>query len=120
MANYTVQMGPVAVGAGVNVLNMLTGNRFERCPYDIGEGKLLCTGSAVGLTVELNIGGRSISPVCDVNIQNRVPVEPDDTIAKDFLAYKGELQQISVVNTTGGPLNFFYRLEMVEMEYGVV
>jgi hypothetical protein len=117
MPGFIVQLGPVVVLANTTTPNMLTGNRFERCPYPIGQGKLLCTGSAAGLTVELNIGGRSISPVSNVNIQNRIPVEPDDTIAKDFNAYSGELQQITVANTTGGNLNFFFRLEMDEMEY---
>jgi hypothetical protein len=117
MPNFIVQLGPIVILANATVQNVLTGNRFERCPYPVGEGKLLCTGSAAGLTVELNIGGRSISPVCNVNIQNRVPVEPDDQIAKEFNAYAGELQQISVVNTTGGNLNFFFRFEMTEMEY---
>jgi hypothetical protein len=117
MPNFTVQLGPVVVLANTTVPNLLTGNRFERCPYPIGQGKLLCAGSAAGLTVELNIGGRSITPVCNVNIQNRIPIEPDDTIAKDFTANAGELQQITVVNTTAGNLNFFFRLEMDEMEY---
>lgn len=117
MPNFSVQLGPIVILANTVVPNVLAGNRYERCPYPVGQGKLLCTGSAAGLTVELNIGGRSISPVCNVNIQNRVPVEPDDTICKDFNAFSGELHQITVANTTGGNLNFFFRFEMDEMEY---
>ena len=117
MATFTVQLGPIVIVAGTTTPNVLTGNRYERCPYQIGQGKLLCTGSAAGLTVELNVGGRSITPVCDVNIENRIPLEPDDTINKEFQAFGGELMQITVANPTLGDLDFFFRLEMDEMEY---
>ena len=107
----------LTVLAATFVPNVLAGNRFERCPYGIGLGKFLATASAVGLTVELNIGGRSITPVVALSIVDRIPVEPDDTIAKDVQATQGELIQISVNNPTAGPLDFYYRFEMDEMEY---
>lgn len=116
MASFTVQ-DLVTIVAATTTLNVLTGNRYERCPYAIGQGKFLCTGSAAGLTAELNIGGRSITPPIVVNDQARVPVEPDDTVCREFEAHAGELIQITVVNQTLGDLDFAYRIEMDEMEY---
>lgn len=116
MPNFSCQ-DVVTINAYSTVPNILAGNRFERVPYAIGQGKLLVAGSALGLTVELNIGGRSITPAVAVNEQDRLPVEPDDTLAKDIQAFAGELIQITVVNPTAGNLDFYYRFEMDEMEY---
>jgi len=95
--------------------NVNAGRRFERAPALI-RGKLFATGSAAGLTAELNVGGRSITPPTTVNAQNRLPVVPDDILVQDWYAAPGELIQVTVVNTTGGNLTFNHRLEMEEVE----
>lgn len=103
-----------AVGANSTVENVLSGQRFERCPYQAALGGLYVTGSAAGLTAELNVGGRSITPPTTVNSQNRLPVVPDDSLIEEWEAYSGELLQLRAVNTTAGALTLFWRVELVE------
>lgn len=98
--------------------NVLAGQRFERMPYN-GFVTLLETGSAIGLESELNIGGQSISAPMPVNIQNRVPVTPDDLSIADAEAWMGQLLQLRVRNTTAGNLTYNARLVLEEAE-GVV
>ena len=106
-----------AVAANTTISNVLQGERFERGPHVIGIGALMCCGSAAGLTAELNVGGVSITPPTSVNTQNRYPIVPDDLLAANWEVPKGELIQLTVVNTTGGALNFFWRVEIEEAEY---
>ena len=91
-----------SIGANSTSENVLTGQRFERCPYNAALGGLYVTGSAAGLTAELNVGGRSITPPTSVNSQNRFPVVPDDSLIEEWEAYGGELLQLRGVNTTAG------------------
>lgn len=103
-----------SIGANSTTENVLSGQRFERCPYSAAMGGLYVTGSATGLTAELNVGGRSITPPTSVNTQNRFPVVPDDSLIEEWEAYAGELLQLRAVNTTGGALTMFWRVELVE------
>lgn len=107
----------IAVGAGATNNNVLTGQRYERPPFN-AFGTLYCTGSAAGLTAELNIGGASVSPPMGVNVQNRFPVVPDDLAIDGWEAVAEKLIQLTVVNTTGGALNFFWRIELEEASQG--
>jgi hypothetical protein len=115
MAKVTVQLA-VSVAANTTTENVLSGNRYERSPYQIAKGDLYCTGSAAGLQAELNVGGRSVTPPTTVNAQNRLPVVPDDLLTEDWLAYAGELIQVRVQNTTGGALTFNFKMELEEQE----
>jgi hypothetical protein len=108
------QLATVIVAATTNA-NVNAARRFERAP-SLVRGKLYAAGSAAGLTCELNVGGRSITPPTTVNAQNRLPVVPDDLLAGDWYAAAGELIQITVVNTTGGNLTFNHRIELEEVE----
>lgn len=92
--------------------NVLTGQRYERAPAPC-YGALYVTGSAIGLTCELNCGGISVTPPTGVNIQNRYPVVPDDVLVEGWEIGTGKLIQITVVNTTGGNLNVFWRVELI-------
>src|SRR5687767_11909233 len=92
-----------SVAANATNENVLTGQRYERMPFD-GWVTLYTTGSAAGLREELNIGGRSISPRMVVNTNNRSPIVPDDLRVTNVPAAKGELLQLTVANTTAGAL----------------
>lgn len=105
----------VSVAANATTDNALTGQRFERMPFD-GFVTLFSTGSAAGLREELNIGGMSISGRMPVNTQNRSPVVPDDLRVEQVQGAKGDLIQLTVANTTAGALTYRAR---VEIEPGV-
>jgi hypothetical protein len=92
--------------------NVLTGQRYERAPAPC-YGSLYVTGSAIGLTCELNCGGVSVTPPTGVNIQNRYPVVPDDVLCQGWEVGTGKLIQVTVVNTTGGNPNVFWRVELI-------
>lgn len=110
-----VMQSSVSVGAGATNENVVDQQRYERSPFD-AYGDLYCAGSALGLTAELNVGGVSVTPPTQVNAQNRFPVVPDDVLTEDWEVPKGELIQVRVVNTTGGALTFFWRIELEEAE----
>lgn len=106
----------VTIPAGETNENVLQGNRFERSPFQIAKGSLFCTGSAAGLTCELNVGSRSITSASTVNDQDRLPVVPDDLFVDGWVVASGELIQIRVVNTTIGDLDFAFKMELEEQE----
>ncbi len=105
-----------SVAANTTVANVLSGERYERVPFN-AIGGLYCAGSAAGLTAELNVGGISVSPPTKVNAQNRLPVVPDDELVSGWEAPEGKLIQLSVVNTTGGALTFNFKVELEEVSF---
>lgn len=111
------QVMTVSVSVAANAVNenVLSGQRFERMPYN-GFVTLLESGSAAGLESELNIGGQSVSAPMPVNVQNRIPVTPDDLSIADAEAWLGQLIQLRVRNTTGGALTYNARLVLEEAE----
>lgn len=109
----------VAVAANTTNPNVLTGQRYERAPFQAGVGNLFCCGSAAGLTAELNVGGVSVTPPTVVNTQNRLPVVPDDILVSEWECMNGQLLQVTVVNTTGGALTFFWRVDIEEADIEV-
>lgn len=115
MAKVAMQSS-VSVAANSTNTNTLSGQRYERCPFDFALGGLYLCGSALGLTGELNVGGRSITPPTSMNAQNRMPVVPDDSLIEEWQAGRGELIQLTIVNTTAGALTAFWRIELVEIE----
>lgn len=106
-----VMQNSVSIGAGATNENVLSGQRYERSPFPALGGLYVC-GSATGLTAELNVGGRSVTPPTAVNTQNRFPVVPDDSLVTDWEANEGELIQVRGVNTTAGALTLFWRVEL--------
>lgn len=108
--------GQTAVAANTTNPNVLTGQRYERSPFTAAVGNLYCCGSAAGLTAELNVGGVSVTPPTVVNTQNRLPVVPDDILVAQWEVLEGRLLQITVVNTTGGALTFFWRVDIEEAD----
>jgi len=105
----------VSVGANATNANVLSGQRYERTPFN-AYGGLYCTGSALGLTAELNMAGTSITPATQVNAQNRLPVVPDDILIDGWEVPVDKLIQLTVANTTGGALTFFWRIELEAAE----
>lgn len=101
----------VSVGANATNSNVLSGQRYERPPFN-AIGTLYAAGSALGLTVEINVGGRSVTPAMGVGAQNHFPIVPDDMLIDGWEAVKEQLIQITVANTTGGALTFFWRTEL--------
>lgn len=110
-----VMQSSVSVGANATNENVVSGQRYERPPFN-AYGDLYCSSSATGLTAELNINGVSVTPPTSVNLQNRFPVVPDDVLVEDWEAPAGGLIQIRVVNSTGGALTFFWRVELEEVQ----
>lgn len=110
-----VMQNSVAVGAGGTTESVLTGQRYERPPFN-AYGSLYLAGSAAGLTAELNVGGASVTPPTAVNAQNRYPVVPDDSLVEGWEVAAGDLIQLRAVNTTGGALTLFWRVELEEYE----
>jgi hypothetical protein len=102
-----------SIAANTTTENVLTGQRFERAPFE-GFLTLLSTGSATGLREELNVGGQSISGRLVVNTQNRSPVVPDDLRIADVRVSEGKLIQLTVTNTTAGALTYRARVELEE------
>jgi len=109
-----VMQGQTAFGGAGTNENVLTGQRYERAPFD-AIGTLYTCGSAAGLTAELNTGGRSITPPTVVNAQSRLPVVPDDMLVSDWEVARGDLIQVRVVAT--GALTIFWRVELEEAVY---
>ncbi len=107
---FTMQSS-VSVGANATNDSVLSAQRYVKPPFN-ALGTLFCTGSALGLTAELNVGGRSVTTPCAVNAQNRLPVVPDDVLVDGFEAVQEQLIQLTVVNTTGGALTFFWRIDL--------
>jgi hypothetical protein len=103
-----------SIAANTTNTSLLSGQRYERCPFDIALGGLYVTGSALGLTAELNVGGNSVTPPTKVNAQNRFPVVPDDSLIEEWQAMNGQLIQLTGVNTTAGALTIFWRIVLVE------
>jgi hypothetical protein len=109
----------LSVAATTTVANVLTGERYERVPFAGAIGGLYCAGSALGLTAELNVGGTSITPPTTVNAGAHLPVIPDDTLIEGWEAVRGQLIQLTVVNTTGGALTFYWKIVLVEAQVTV-
>jgi hypothetical protein len=106
----------VSVPANSTIQNVVSGQRYERVPFQAAVGALYTTGSATGLQCELNVGGQSVTPPVDVNTNNRVPLIPDDQTISGWEALQGQLIQLSVTNTTGGALTFRWKIEVEEAQ----
>ena len=89
-----VMQGTETFAAAGTVQNVLTGERYERPPWD-AMGDLYMQASAINLvTAELNVGGISVSGQVNVGGQNRLPLVPDDTLVSDWEAGTGALIQL--------------------------
>lgn len=104
-----MQSSTVFGAAGTNE-NALTGQRYERPPFD-AMGDLYIAGSAINLlTAELNVSGVSVTPPTNVSGQNRLPIVPDDLLVGDWEAPSNGLIQLRLVASAAATA--FWRVEL--------
>lgn len=105
-----VMQSSTVFGAAGTVENALTGQRYERPPFN-SFGDLYVNGSAINLlTSELNVNGASITPATNVNGQNRLPVVPDDLLVGNWPCRRGGLIQLRLVATAAATA--FWRVDL--------
>lgn len=110
-----LMQGSTSIAANSTNSNVVQGRRYERSPFP-AIGTLYINGSAAGLVGELNVGGVSVSGPLTCNVQNRVPVVPDDLLVTDWEALPNSLIQVSITNTTGGALTAYWKVELQEVK----
>lgn len=109
--NTVVMETENSVGANATNANVLTGELYERAPFD-GLLTYFSTGSAAGLREQLFVAGAAISGRKFVNTQNRFPVVPDDQQLSGIVVQKGDQITLRVDNTTAGALTHRARVEI--------
>lgn len=105
----------VSIAANTTNENVVRDQQYQTAPFS-GFLMLRDTGSAAGLRRTLNVGGASILDRGVVNANNRVPIDPDDTIIRGVEIFKGQQIFLPVQNTTAGALTYRARLELEEAE----
>lgn len=105
---YTMQ-NTTSVGANASVSNTLSGQLYERPPYNCF-GTLYTNGSATGLFAQINVNSIAISDEVNMSAQNRVPIVPDDMLMAGWEAPAGGLMQLKFRNSTGGALVAFWKI----------
>lgn len=96
--------------AAGTLANALTGERYERPPFN-AMGDLYITGSVINTsTSELNVGGTSITPPTAMSGANRMPLVPDDVQATDWPVRRGDLIQLTLVATAA--VTIFWRVDL--------
>lgn len=95
----------VSIAANSTNDNVYNAKQYQTIPFN-SKIKLLDTGSATGLKRSFNISGTQVIDGGFVNVQNRMPVEPDDTQITDVDGYAGQQVFVPVQNTTGGALTY--------------
>lgn len=105
--NRTLQDSQII--AANTTLNVLAGKRYENLGSDT-LASLYAAGSALGLRVEFFSGNRAVVESSAISAANRLP-QLEDSMIEGFPGYAGEKLQMNVINTTGGAITFFYRLD---------
>jgi len=98
-----------SVAANTTNENIIRDQQYQVAPFS-GFLKLSDTGSAAGLRRTLNVGGASVLDRGIVNANNRMPLDPDDTIIDGVEVFAGQQIFLPVQNTTGGALTYRARL----------
>jgi hypothetical protein len=113
--SQVAMLSTISVAANSTNNNVVSGQTYERAPYNGNSCNLFSTGSAAGLTCEITVGNQRVSPPMTVNANARVPIIPDDHVTS-FDAFLGQLIQITVSNTTGGALTFYWKITIEEAD----
>jgi len=104
-----MQESEVFAAAGT-VDNALTGQRYERPPFN-AMGDLFLAGSVIDTsTAELNVGGASVTPPTAMSGANRMPIVPDDVLATDWPVRRGDLIQLTLVATAA--VTIYWRVDL--------
>lgn len=74
--------------------------------------RIFATASAVGLNINVNVGGETIVSDQEVNAQNRMPLRPDDLV-NEISALPGDRIIVDWRNTTAGALTGFVTVDIV-------
>ena len=109
--NTIVMETEVSVAANATNANVLSGELYERAPFD-GLLTYYSTGSAAGLREQLFVAGQAITGRKFVNTQNRLAVVPDDMQISQVIVQRGDQLTLRVDNTTGGALTHRSRVEI--------
>jgi len=106
----------ISIAANATNTNGLANKQMNRIPLDTGAVmSLRDTGSATGLQRSFNVNNVNEMERGLVSAQNRIPIV-EDTVSTGMVAGPGALLQLSVENTTGGALTYFYCLEIEDVD----
>lgn len=106
-----IMQGVTSTAAGGSTANVLTGQLYERAPYN-GYAEFFITGDAAGEgRATIFIGGRVVQQESSVSRQARPPLIPDDFIVSAPMM-KGEQLVINHRNTGAGANNLFWRVNL--------
>ena len=91
-----------SVAANTRTVNIFAGNVFEFAPSP-SIVRVCAAAAAVGLNIDILIGGESVVSDSEMSNANRFPVRPDDMIA-EYGANQGDRIFVALRNTTGGAI----------------
>ena len=112
--SLTIQDETLVAANGSNG-SVLNGTRLEFAEED-GTVDIYSTGSAIGLRQDLRVGSNEVIESSAVNVQNRLPVVPDDVLAADIPVVAGDKISLATQNTTIGALTYRWRVEFTPFE----
>lgn len=100
-----------SVAANTTIANALVGKTMEFVAEQRATVDLYATAAAVGMFYSLIIGSEIVVEDQEVNAQNRMPIIPDDFLARGG-AFKGDRVVVKVRNSTAAPIIAFTRVEV--------
>ncbi len=109
-----LSQGTTSVAANATNKNVLSGETYERLPFDCRVFVGLAQ-SAAGLLVSYLIGGMGVAINIVSSIINRQPQYPQDYPIRGQEGPDGAQQILSAQNTTAGALTLFWNVEYVEL-----
>jgi len=112
-----LSLGVTSIAANATNKNVLSGETYERIPFDAMVYVGL-TQSATGLLVNYLIGGMGVGVNLAPSLANRTPQFPNDYPIRGQEAPDGAQQILSAQNTTAGALSLFWTVEYEELIAG--
>lgn len=113
MARVAAQ-NTTSIAANATNKNLLSGETYERVPYD-ADLYVGLAASATGLIVSFLIGGIGILVNIGPSLANRAPQFPQDYPVRAQEAAEGKQLILSAQNTTAGALSLFWIVEFEEL-----
>lgn len=100
-----------STAAGASTANVLTGQAYERAPFN-GVLRIYCTAEAAGESrVTVIVGGRLIMQEAPISRQARPPLIPDDFLISAPVR-RGDQIVLNHRNTGAGANSIFWRVEL--------